>query len=156
MLGSLLMCELHFKELTELSVTNSFNSQIKCCLSLKLHNYWNFTPHCFTVLNFHFFHVGADSSLAWPLTFCACLPACCRNSRMWTGRSTMQTCPPWPRRPPRAVLTSTSCRSLRCPCQSPSNQLDQVSSAQFSWARAGANQLDQNLPAIHLMQGYKT
>lgn len=50
-----------------------------------------------------------------------------RNSRMWMGRSTMQICPPWPRRPPRAARTSTSCLSPRCRCQSQSNLLDQVS-----------------------------
>ena len=49
-----------------------------------------------------------------------------RNSRMWTGMSTTQICPLWPRRPPRAARTSTSCRSPRCPCRSPSNLLDQV------------------------------
>lgn len=50
----------------------------------------------------------------------------CRNSRMWTGRSTTQTRPPWPRWPPRAARMSTSCRSPRFPCQSLSNLLDQV------------------------------
>lgn len=50
-----------------------------------------------------------------------------RNSRMWMGRSTTPTCPPWPRRPPRAPRTFTSCRSPRCPCQSQSNLHDQVS-----------------------------
>lgn len=32
-----------------------------------------------------------------------------RNSRTWMWRSTVQTCPRWPRRPPRAARTSTSC-----------------------------------------------
>lgn len=50
-----------------------------------------------------------------------------RNSRMWTGRSTTQTCPPWPHRPPRAARTFTSCRSQRSPCPSQSSLLDQVS-----------------------------
>lgn len=61
----------------------------------------------------------------WPLH--ALVNLFSRNSRMWTGRSTKQTCPPWPRRPPRAARTSTSCRSLRFPCRSQSNLLDQVS-----------------------------
>ncbi|MEQ2285179.1 hypothetical protein AMECASPLE_029203, partial [Ameca splendens] len=49
---------------------------------------------------------------------------CGRNLRMRTVMSTMQTCPPWPHRLPRALRTSTSCRSLRCPCRPLSSRHD--------------------------------
>lgn len=55
-----------------------------------------------------------------------CLPLCTRSSTTLRERTTRQTCPPWPRPPPRTGPRSTSSPSQRCPCPSPNNLADPV------------------------------